>query len=88
MLHTSFNSVVVGTTTIRIIAELFSDVRVHLTNASVANTVRIGPRATVMGGGGMPLPPGQVVPFTLRANTELWAAASASTSVGISIEEV
>jgi hypothetical protein len=85
--HTSFNSVVVPTGTVRIISEMFSDASVLLSNASAANSVRVGRRDVVAAGGGMYVPPGQVIPFVLRANTDLWAAASAATNLGISIED-
>jgi hypothetical protein len=86
--HTNLDNVVVGTSAKRVVQEMFTDTKLNLVNSSAANNLRIGSHSKVLGGGGMPLPPGQIIRITLRANTELWAGASDNTNLGISIEDV
>ena len=60
------------------------DTMVTVTNASIANTVRVGEtEQQIRSGGGTPIPPNGVVRFPLRAQTNLWAAASGNTQVGL-----
>lgn len=77
----------IGTTPQLLVPRRDVDVAVTVTNASGANTVRVGPEADVSSGGGMPIPPNGVVPLPLRAGQDLWVVATGSTLVGVNVSE-